>query len=280
MTQPATFYVLVSKSLQTVNGRTRKGFLTDWSYWQQLCLCTEWDVPVSPVHPLRNEVQPDVQGQPDRAHPGGGSAEHLIGRGERGLRCSCCHEGGRCKHTISTHYRGETHARTHTHTTVYYGSCLVTLSMSLLPSSPVSVPKEVGGKNPGAEFSHACRTRSSVLCVVTALLSHYSFRQTLFFSIIFFKQLDLQKRCNHGDLHTHWQPPPSVYTPPSLNSLSCFLMVLHFFVSASVSICLRCLFWGCPMKRITKLACCRDIAIKTQCRYVASVVVNKEKRNL
>lgn len=47
---------------------------------------TEWNVPVSPLHTLRNEVQPDVQGQPDRAHSGGGSAEHLISRGKRGLK--------------------------------------------------------------------------------------------------------------------------------------------------------------------------------------------------
>lgn len=39
-----------------------------------------------PFHTLRHEVQPDVQGQPDRAHPGGGGAERSSSRGERGLR--------------------------------------------------------------------------------------------------------------------------------------------------------------------------------------------------
>lgn len=54
------------------------------------CLCAERDVPVSPVHALRDEVQPDVQGQPDCADPGGGSAEHLISWRERSLTNSCC----------------------------------------------------------------------------------------------------------------------------------------------------------------------------------------------
>ncbi len=81
-------------------------------------VCAEWNVPVSPVHALRHEVQPDVQGQPDRAHPGGGSAEHLIGRGERGLRYSCCHKGDTCKNTI-VHNTEETHTHTHTHTHIY-----------------------------------------------------------------------------------------------------------------------------------------------------------------
>ena len=41
---------------------------------------------MSPLHALRDEVQPDVQRQPDCAHPGGGGGpEHLVRWRERGL---------------------------------------------------------------------------------------------------------------------------------------------------------------------------------------------------
>lgn len=85
-----------------------------------LLFCIEWNVPVSPVHTLRNEVQSDVQGQPNRAHSGRGGTEHLISWGERGLRYSCCHKGDKCKNTV-LHITEETHShtciyRTHTHT--------------------------------------------------------------------------------------------------------------------------------------------------------------------
>lgn len=108
------------------------------------------------------------------------------------------------------------------------------------------------------------------------------------FSFIFFEQLDLQKpyvimvSCI-VDEGTHWQPPP-LYIPPAplLNSLSCFLMVLHLFC-----VCFCSLFacvayqpvWGCPMKWITKLACWLN-AIETHSRCVACVIVNKDKLNL
>ena len=47
----------------------------------------ERNLPMSPLHTLCDEVQPDVQRQPDCAHPGGGGggSEHLVRWGERGL---------------------------------------------------------------------------------------------------------------------------------------------------------------------------------------------------
>lgn len=41
------------------------------------------------------------------------------------------------------------------------------------------------------------------------------------------------------DEGTHWQPPHCTYSTPLL--IHCFLMVLHFFVSASVRFALCCL---------------------------------------
>lgn len=43
---------------------------------------TERDVFVSPLYPLCNEVQPDVKGQPDRAHHGGGGEPERLWRRE------------------------------------------------------------------------------------------------------------------------------------------------------------------------------------------------------
>lgn len=86
-----------------------------------LCLRAERDVPVSPVHALCDEVQPDVQGQPDRPHPGGGGPEHFVRRGERSLEgCRRIpHVDGTC--TLCTrhaHTHTDTHRNTHTHTSV------------------------------------------------------------------------------------------------------------------------------------------------------------------
>lgn len=70
-----------------------------------VCVCAERDVPVSPVHALRDEVQPDVQGQPDSAHPGGGGPERLIGRRERGLAAAARRDARPL--SISIQYRGD-----------------------------------------------------------------------------------------------------------------------------------------------------------------------------
>lgn len=268
-------------------------------YSYDVRLCTEWNIPVSPVHALRNEVQPDVQGQPDRAHPGGGSAEHLVSRGERGLRCSCCHKGDICKHTIFTHQRGDTFTHLHiqhtyTHIHIYYiythYSVLRLLSSNTVhvppPLSPVSISKEVRVKKTGSRVQ-PCLQDKMIFSIYT--LCPFRFTLSLIqpcshttplgkpLSLIFFKQLDLQKiyLCNHGDLYCwqrHTLTASLLYIAPAprplslFNSLSCFLMVLHFFVSASV-LCLLVLptslfFWGCPMKWITKVACWLNNAIK------------------
>lgn len=103
--------------------------------------------------------------------------------------------------------------------------------------------------------SHCVSTTRGHSCLWTQPCSHTTptCRETPF-SSIFFKQLDLQNVIMVTcivDKGTHWQPPPSVYNPlpPSLNSLSCFLMVLHSFVSASVLYLLvlpTSLFGGVP----------------------------------
>ena len=103
---------------------------------------------MSPVHALRDEVQPDVKGQPDRADPGGGSAEHLISWRERGLTSSCCHKGD--VNSRYLHNTEETHSfclYLDPHYSVFRLLCSDTVHVPP-PHPPVSVPEEV--KLPGA----------------------------------------------------------------------------------------------------------------------------------
>lgn len=154
-----------------------------WCVCMCACVCAEWNIPVSPVHTLRNEVQPDVQGQPDRTHSGGGSAEHLSSWGEWGLRYSCCHKGDTCNNTLTCQ---------HTHQCIK-APCLATLSMSV---TCVYLKGRVRNTRSRVQpclqdkrtFSFHCLSFRytlsaagvSQLFVDTVLLSHFSFRETIF----------------------------------------------------------------------------------------------------
>lgn len=254
-----------------------------------VCLCAEWNIPVPPVHALRNEVQSDVQGQPDRTHSGGGIAEHLSSWGEWGLRYSCCHKGDTCNNTLTC-----LHTHPHTHQCIK-APCLATLSISV---TCVYLKGRVRNTRSRVQpclqdkitFSFHCLSFRYTLSLLLELPSCYSPALTLLLLRNHFPSSLSSWICKNlmwlimtsciFDEGTH-QQPPSLYITPPLNSLSCFLMVLHSCLLL-FSICLCCLpacFGGCPKKWITKLACWLN-AIKTHCRCVACVIVNQDNLNL
>lgn len=188
------------------------------------CLCAEWNIPVPPVHTLRNEVQSDVQGQPDRTHSGGRIAEHLSSWGEWGLRYSCCHKGDTCNNTLT-----RLHTHTHTHQCIK-APCLATLSISV---TCVYLKGRVRNTRSRVQpclqdkmtFSFHClsfRYTLSLLLELPSCLWIQSCSHTSPFEKPFsfiFEQLDLQKPyvTNHDELYFWQRHTPttslSVYNP-------------------------------------------------------------------
>lgn len=120
----------------------------------------ERDVPLSPVHPLRDEVQPDVQGQPDRPHPGGGGAERLVRRRERGLKLLLPQDS-----LIPTVQRRRTHSA-EIHTCTHTLQCIkASVSDIVHPPTPPALLCLV--KLPGAELSLQDSPHCPRLCVST-----------------------------------------------------------------------------------------------------------------